>query len=404
MADSDILIRVDGVSKRFCRDLKRSLLYGAQDVGCEAFGLDRSATPLRKAEFWANRDVSFELRRGECLGLIGRNGAGKTTLLKMLNGLIKPDTGRIDIRGRVGALIALGAGFNPILTGRENIYINGSVLGLSRREIDAKLEDIVEFSGVRAFIDTPVQSYSSGMQVRLGFAIATAMDPDVLLLDEVLAVGDAAFRHKCYHRLNRLIDRCAVVFVSHSMEQVAAISTAVGMMRQGEFELYSKVTDGINVYNQANEPEAGPSSDGGKVFACYPPVTHAELRIPRKDIVYGESLDVEIDFETTEAIEDLKLNFTALNQGEQPVMTWASARLGRCISLPAGRSILRFSIDPLHLHDGIYKWCFGMLRQGSIEHLVYAMRAGDFSVKSDYAPLENIPYLPRSASFEVVSL
>ena len=120
-------------------------------------------------------DVSFELKRGECLGLIGRNGAGKTTLLKMLNGLIKPDHGRIEMRGRVGALIALGAGFNPILTGRENIYVNGAVLGLTKREIDEKIEDIIDFAEIREFIDSPVQSYSSGMQVRLGFAVATAL-------------------------------------------------------------------------------------------------------------------------------------------------------------------------------------------------------------------------------------
>ena len=138
--------------------------------------------------------MSFELRRGDCLGLIGRNGAGKTTLLKMLNGLIKPDRGRIEMRGRVGALIALGAGFNPILTGRENIYVNGSVLGLSRREIEEKLDDIIDFAEIGKFIDAPVQSYSSGMQVRLGFAIATALRTDILLLDEVLSVGELRVR------------------------------------------------------------------------------------------------------------------------------------------------------------------------------------------------------------------
>ena len=197
----DVLVRVEGVSKRFCRDLKRSLWYGVQDASRDLLGRDSSEQPLRPDEFWAVNDVSFEVKHGECLGLIGRNGAGKTTLLKMLNGLIKPDRGRIEMRGRVGALIALGAGFNPILSGRENIYVNGSVLGLSRKEIDAKYDEIVDFADIGEFINAPVQSYSSGMQVRLGFAVAVAVQPQILLLDEVLAVGDVSFQAKCFNTL-----------------------------------------------------------------------------------------------------------------------------------------------------------------------------------------------------------
>lgn len=203
----DVLVKVDNVSKRFCHSLKRSLWYGLQDLGSEigghrhggGSGLPQSSAnvQLRPDEFWAVKDVSFELRRGECLGLIGRNGAGKTTLLKMLNGLIKPDTGRIVMKGNVNALIALGAGFNPILSGRENIYTNASILGLNSAQTGQKLEEIVEFSEIEEFVDSPVQTYSSGMQVRLGFAIATALNPDILILDEVLAVGDQRFRSKC---------------------------------------------------------------------------------------------------------------------------------------------------------------------------------------------------------------
>jgi lipopolysaccharide transport system ATP-binding protein len=181
---SETLIKVENISKKFCKDLKRSLWYGMKDLGTEILGLPHDHDGrLRKDEFWAVKDVSFELKRGECLGLIGRNGAGKTTLLRILNGLIKPDKGRIEMRGQVGALIALGAGFNPVLTGRENIYINASVLGLRKREIDAKLDEIISFAELDEFIDAPVQSYSSGMNIRLGFSIATALMPDVLLLD-----------------------------------------------------------------------------------------------------------------------------------------------------------------------------------------------------------------------------
>ncbi|HIP72872.1 MAG TPA: ABC transporter ATP-binding protein, partial [Anaerolineae bacterium] len=193
---TDILVNVENVSKKFCRNLKRSLWYGVKDVGAEMFGRGSERIELRSQEFWAVKDVSFQLKRGETLGLIGHNGAGKTTMLRMLNGLIKPDTGRITVRGRIQALIALGAGFNPVLTGRENIYVNASVLGISKAETDRRFDQIVDFSGIEEFIDTPVQSYSSGMVVRLGFSIAAHLEPDILLVDEVLAVGDLAFKTK----------------------------------------------------------------------------------------------------------------------------------------------------------------------------------------------------------------
>lgn len=235
---SNTLVRVDNVSKKFSRSLKRSLWYGVQDICSELIGRssDRNGIPsLRPSEFWAVKDISFELKRGECLGLIGHNGAGKTTLLKMLNGLIKPDTGRIVMNGRVGALIALGAGFNPILTGRENIYVNGSVLGLSKKEIDTKFDEIVDYSGVGEFIDTPVKNYSSGMQVRLGFAIAASIHPDILLLDEVLAVGDIAFQAKCFNTLSRYReDGTAFILVSHNMHQIHRHADRVVYLKGGK--------------------------------------------------------------------------------------------------------------------------------------------------------------------------
>ena len=218
----DILVKVEGLSKKFCKDLKTSLWYGIQDLIANVRG-NKNERQLRDKEFWAVKDVSFELKRGECLGLIGHNGAGKSTLLKILNGLIKPDAGKVTIKGRVGALIELGAGFNPILTGRENIYNNGAVLGFSRAEVDAKLEDIIEFAELREFIDMPVQHYSSGMKVRLGFAVASQMEPDVLIIDEVLAVGDVSFRAKCYERISELMKDCCIILVTHSMPQVSKI-------------------------------------------------------------------------------------------------------------------------------------------------------------------------------------
>lgn len=232
---SDALIRVEGLSKKFCLNLHRSLWYGVKDLGNELLGRRHGGDgTLRPEEFWAVRDIEFELRRGECLGLIGHNGAGKTTLLRMLNGLIKPDTGRIEMRGRVGALIALGAGFNPILTGRENIYINAAVLGMSKQHVDRKLEEIVEFAQIGDFIDTPVRNYSSGMNVRLGFSVAALLlEPDILFLDEVLAVGDIGFVIKCLNTVRRLTNNAAVVFVSHNMQYISSFCTRVMVMERG---------------------------------------------------------------------------------------------------------------------------------------------------------------------------
>jgi len=244
----DVLIRVEGTSKRFCRTLKRSLWYGVQDIVGELLGRDSSSLSLRPAEFWAVNDVSFEVRRGECLGLIGPNGAGKSTLLKMLNGLIKPDRGRIEICGRVGALIELGAGFSPILTGRENIYVNAAVLGLSGKETDKKLNSIIDFAEIGEFIDAPVQTYSSGMKVRLGFAVAAHLEPDVLLIDEILAVGDMAFHIKCFNLMERALQDTTIVYVSHNLPQVARTCTHGLALNKGRIAFRGTPSEVIDSY------------------------------------------------------------------------------------------------------------------------------------------------------------
>jgi lipopolysaccharide transport system ATP-binding protein len=248
MRNDEVLIKVEGVSKKFCKSLKRSLWYGAGDISRSILGM-KNPEKLRKDEFWAVKDVSFEVRRGECLGLIGHNGAGKSTLLKMLNGLIRPDEGRIEMKGKVGALIELGAGFNPVLTGRENVYNNGAVLGFSKIEIDHKFDEIVAFAELEEFIDTPVQNYSSGMKVRLGFAIASQMVPDILIIDEVLAVGDMGFVIKCFNRMDQLLQNTAVILVSHSIPQVARMATKLCVFEKGKCKYVGNdVAEGINIY------------------------------------------------------------------------------------------------------------------------------------------------------------
>lgn len=247
--EDEILVKVEGLSKKFCKSLKKSLKYGIYDMVDNLRGKP-TADQLRPDEFWALQDINFELKRGECLGLIGHNGAGKSTLLKILNGLINPDHGKVTMRGRVGALIELGAGFNPILSGRENIYNNGAVLGFTRAEIDNKVEEIIDFAEIRDFIDMPVQNYSSGMKVRLGFAVAAQMEPDILIIDEVLAVGDLAFRMKCYHHLMNVVSKdVALILVSHNVVDIMRLTNNVIVLNKGNIEFAGNTSKGISIYN-----------------------------------------------------------------------------------------------------------------------------------------------------------
>ncbi len=247
--DNNILVEVTGVSKKFSTSLKRSLWYGFMEVANSMFGIKGKKSVLRKNEFWAVKEISFHVRRGECIGLVGHNGAGKSTLLKMLNGLIRPDEGKITMHGKIGALIELGAGFNPILTGRENVYINGQLLGFTKQQVDQKLNAILEFAEIGEFIDSTVQNYSSGMKVRLGFAIAAQMEPDVLIIDEVLAVGDLGFVLKCFNSLDNIMANTAVIFVSHNMQQVSRICSGILCMDKGKAIFQGNdVAKGIDIY------------------------------------------------------------------------------------------------------------------------------------------------------------
>lgn len=373
---SDVLVKVEGVSKKFCRSLKRSLWYGMRDIGGEIVGARRDNVVLRPDEFWAVKDASFELTRGQCLGLVGRNGAGKTTLLKMLNGLIKPDEGRIELRGRVGALIALGAGFNPILTGRQNIYVNASVLGLTKRETEAKLDEIIDFAGVREFVDTPVQSYSSGMQVRLGFAIATAVEPDVLLLDEVLAVGDAAFRQKCYNTIGRLVDRCAVIFVSHSMDQVAYISSRVAVMDRGRIVACGDPPTGIATYERLNEE--GPDDD--TFISCEAPLQAFGVSVPGKPLRFADSLRLCFRLRSSGPIASpvLRVQFYS-DYGV--VCAESFVELDGQVAIDSGTTVFDVLVGPVHLKRGRYR--LSILLYGRNRQIVHGWDYKTLSIAMD---------------------
>ncbi len=206
-------------------------------------------------EFWALKDVSFEIQRGETVGLIGPNGTGKSTVLKLINRIIEPTSGRVSAHGRVAGLLELGAGFHPDLTGRENILLNASVLGIPRQVVKRQMDDIIDFADIGSFIDVPVRNYSSGMAMRLGFAITTTLEPEILLIDEILAVGDHSFQRKCLDRLDALRDQGAtILFVSHSLDQVQRLCRRAIWMARGEIRVDGDAESVIGMYLDAENP------------------------------------------------------------------------------------------------------------------------------------------------------
>jgi homopolymeric O-antigen transport system ATP-binding protein len=367
------LISVEGLSKKFCLSLKRSLWYGLKDISSELRGQRHGGGGgLREEEFWAIRDVNFQLNRGECLGLIGHNGAGKTTLLRMLNGLIKPDAGRIQINGQVGALIALGAGFNPILTGRENIYVNASVLGLSKKYVDSKLDEIVDFAEIDEFIDTPVQNYSSGMNVRLGFSIAAVLiKPDVLFLDEVLAVGDIGFVIKCLNTVRSLSAESAVVFVSHSMQHISSFCTRVMVMKHGSVLLdSSNVAEGIDKYYSLVHYEEEISGTGGaQVLGLELVVAESGLEVrggtleaSETSIYQGASVSARLRLHIDRSIAGARVSLTIHDETMAPIICMpVFGSGGQPAVLPPGEHLLELSFGKLDLNSGKYSFVVSIL-------------------------------------------
>jgi ABC-type polysaccharide/polyol phosphate transport system ATPase subunit len=237
----------DNVSKSFARGERHDSLRDLIPATLRALRGRRA--PATRDEFWAVKDVSFDVKAGEALGIIGRNGAGKSTILKLLTRILKPTHGTCSVIGRTGALIEVAAGFHPDLTGRENVYLQGAIMGMKRVEIASRFDAIVEFAGVEAFIDTPVKRYSSGMNARLGFSIAAHLTPDVLLIDEVLAVGDKGFQEKCQARMKQFrAEGVAIVFVSHHLPAVAQLCSQVLLMEQGRPVMIGRPADAISTY------------------------------------------------------------------------------------------------------------------------------------------------------------
>ncbi len=244
-----VVVKVEDLSKRFrLGTLNRKTFFS--DLTARLLGRKTVAEIPKQEEFWALRDVSFDVKDGEVLGILGRNGAGKSTLLKILSQITAPSTGRVLLKGRVASLLEVGTGFHQDLTGRDNVFLNGAILGMTRREIASKFDEIAEFSGVERFLDTPVKRYSSGMKVRLAFAVAAHLEPEILIIDEVLAVGDAAFQQKCVGKISDVARTGrTVLFVSHNAAAIESLCTRGIVLEQGQIKFDGTQSEAISFYS-----------------------------------------------------------------------------------------------------------------------------------------------------------
>ncbi len=405
--DHEIVLSVNGVSKKFCRDLKRSLLYGIQDIASEVFGLREKNDILRSKEFWALKDVKFQLRRGEALGLVGKNGSGKSTLLRMIAGLIKPDTGFVEVNGRVAPLIALGTGFNPILTGRENIYANMSILGLSKKEINERFDEVVEFAEIGDAIDAPVQSYSSGMAARLGFASAIHTEPDILLIDEVLAVGDAKFKAKCERRLHKLRENgTAFVLVSHNPQAILSACPSAIYLQTGEVITSGEAETVMNKYEEDLFMD-GTKKALGTMFRP----ARLEAESPGLDIIYlyfrntedqilellvsGEPVQLCIGCKAHKKIDQVNLRISISEVGgERDILYFGGVNDQQFFELFPGENEIQIHMPHLILGTGNYIM-YVFIKQGYL-YTFDIIESFTFSVRSNGKMIKSRLYQPRS--------
>lgn len=345
----------DNVSKKFSKGYFSDSLRDAVAASLKHLFSKNGSYPVQqKKEFWALKDVSFEVRSGEALGIIGPNGSGKSTTLKLLSRILRPDGGKVVVKGRVGALIELAAGFHPDLTGRENVFLNALILGMDKKEIERKYDEIVDFAELQEFMDTPVKWYSSGMYARLGFAVAAHIDPEILLVDEVLSVGDIGFQQKCEKKIQSIKEKgLTIVFVSHNMSAISAVCDRVTVLHKGEMvfcgspgEAIKVYTEGVKTLSSINERSIliqhyAIKSINGNTGPVYCP---------------GDNCEVNLKFRAIDDLEKINVGIH-VRKKDTSAMVFGSnytALTGKRISLSKGQELsIAFNLS-LYLAQGIY--------------------------------------------------
>jgi len=383
--EADVCVAVQGVSKKFSRSLKHSFIYGAREIGRAVLGRGGDET-LSKHEFWAVRDVSFELRRGRSIGVIGLNGSGKTTLMRMISGVLRPTAGKIRVQGRIAPMLALGAGFKPVLSGRENIFLNLSLLGVAHRDIVKRYDAIVEFSEIAESISAPIGTYSSGMVARLGFACAVHTNPQILVVDEVLSVGDAKFRAKCRNKINELRKNgTSMLLVSHSSILIETLSDECLYLRRGDMAALGRPSDVLKIYEADNVQHAAAAnaaridqlgqrqegSDEGPIGIRTVRFT-APATSGNGFWLSGKPGEIIIDVACPQKLKNISINLLIFDLTHQPgetVQFFKSSRDIGWLDIEPGRVELRLTLPVVGLRPGTYRVKIS-ISQGDIHDLL----------------------------------
>jgi len=384
-------IRFDAVWKQFRRGENHDSLRDlVPSIAARLLGRGPAPESARK-QFWAVRDVSFEVSPGEALGIIGPNGAGKSTILKLLTRILRPTRGQASVSGRVGALIEVAAGFHPDLTGRENIFLQGAIVGMKRAEITSKFDQIVDFAGIGEFVDTPVKRFSSGMNARLGFAIAANLDPDVLIIDEVLSVGDSAFQARCAARMREMLDRgVPLVFVSHNLPAIVESCTKAIFVDHGAVIASGTPGEVVQAYQRAA------STGGGTAVAA--PRSDADIWIRRVELLdaqlypadlfrTGERVTIRIHYDTAREVANPSFGVD-IHRADGVYCSGIGTRVdGEDFGTLSGPGHVDLSIDALQLSSGCYAVSVGIHRAHGCGEYDLHWRAYPLTVTSPRAEL-----------------
>ncbi len=353
-----------------------------------------------KDSFLALNNISLEIKAGDCVGIIGKNGAGKSTLLKILSRITTPTKGIVKIKGRVGSLLEVGTGFHPELTGRENIYLNGAILGMNRHEVSRKLDEIVSFAGIEKHIDTPVKRYSSGMNVRLGFAVAAHLETDILIADEVLAVGDAEFQKKAIGKMHDVSreERRTVLFVSHNMQSVSTLTEKAVLMVDGCITMYDNTTSVIQKYLSLNASEN--IYENKKISSKHPTITKAYCVTSHKGNVqqHGRKIEFVIEIDNPFPIESAAVSYQIINSYNIPVVQVLILNEEINFCNEKGKYILKSTLPSLRLVPDMYKIIIHFANKINKQHYETISNVVPFEVKV-FGELRDYYWQPRAAIY-----
>ena len=397
---SDIAVTADGLWKNFRlyqernQFLKAAILRGRR---------------ARYEEFWALKDVSFEVPTGTTFGVIGHNGSGKSTLLKTLTGILVPDQGSVKTVGRVSALLELGAGFHPELSGRENVFLNGAILGLKRKEIEKRFDDIVEFAGLEQFIDSPVKNYSSGMFVRLGFAVAANVEPDVLLIDEVLSVGDENFARKSAEKIDQFRrDGRTIVFVSHGLDSVEQLCETVAWLDHGEIQMIGPAAEVISAYRgDSHDAVTTPEEFGSRWGSGEIQISSVEMFDgERQPVEHPRTLDpmtIRVNVTAHAPVQDSVLVAKIDQLGGHTVWQSSSRRNGVSVGLIKDAATIELKFPALPLLEGTYELTLALTNQTEVQPYDWWERRIRFDVRQYVSGDHGVVHIPTTWTVEGAS-